>query len=136
MKTQATKWLEELKGKKLLYNTAETATAAQPSALESYESEAQRLAARLIEEEIPAGIQSCISRGSDRLGVPVPFKFFATEAFQDVKSWAKNQGLILGVSWLRDVEIESKYKFAITISPDRSNPETGTGEPEAVSKAS
>jgi len=78
-------WLAALEGGKLMHDPAETDQSAEYR-LSKYEIEAQAIAKSLIEDKIPDGIASCISRGSDRLGVYVLFRFFYVPCFSGLKS--------------------------------------------------
>lgn len=119
MTKKGKQWLEALEGKELRYDPTETARIAEALKVSSYEEKAQEIARELIEDKIPDGIASCISRDSDRLGLPVPFKFLASQAFQELKLWAEQQGLVLMVRKNTGLPSESDEISVLSIYPDR-----------------
>ena len=57
------------------------------------ENSARPVITRLVDGEIYDGIMSCIARGSNAVGLPVPAKALQTEAFDQLRLWLKAQGL-------------------------------------------
>lgn len=132
MKKHGKLWLEALEGKELMYDPAETDKYAEEDRISAREEEAKALVKELIEDKIPDGIASCISRGSDRLGVWVPFWLFSSSAFQELRLWAAEQGLILSADCDAnpDVDVASGQKFSIGVNPDRGHLPHGQSVPK------
>lgn len=119
MTQQGAQWIEAIKHKKQMYDSVETDKFAREGSLSHFEDEGNRIAERLMERDIPDGITSCVSRGSDRLAIPVPLWFFGTEGFQKLRRWAESEGLILNMGWARDRDFDSDEKFSVNVFPDR-----------------
>lgn len=113
-------WADKLQEKQRMYDSVMTDELSHEISIAAYEDQAEALACILMETEIPEGIASCVARGSDRLGLYVPIKFLASDAFSNLKRWAESQNLILSVGLQPDPN-ENIGKCLLTIFPSSSN---------------
>lgn len=70
----------------------------------SNERRAARLLSKIKKKTLYEGINSCIDRTSDSLGIPVPPFIASTDAFMEFKLWATDQGLVVDLAFLPDGE--------------------------------
>lgn len=66
---------------------------------------------RMRAEDVPQGIQSCMSRGGRILGLPLDSAFLGTRALSEFLDWCDSQGLAVAI------EPESRDQALLLISP-------------------
>jgi hypothetical protein len=67
--------------------------------------------ARMRAEDVPQGIQSCMSRGGRILGLPLDSAFLGTRALSEFLEWCDKQGLRV------TIELENRDQVLLLISP-------------------
>lgn len=66
------------------------------------EGKAEKFFQNLIQQEIPNGIESCLSRRSRRLAVEVPLGMLNSNAWASFREWCEHEQLTIMLGTVRD----------------------------------